>query len=175
MNSENIFKDIILNDSKMQMHFFSYVFDKLSTEEGFFINKILEKFFIEYNETNKMSLSKLYKLLQNVDDEILNDIMLFKDYPIMKNFISSIPKKLDDRKLFTFLEGLETLANYGLNKSIGINDKHKFYMATLKAQKQSLLFNKKDLNGLLGVTGLFKRASKKTNYKPHSIWTVKNR
>ena len=175
MEETNIFKEIILDDSKIQKHFLSYIFDKLTGEDSEYFKNIFEKFIIEYINNYEMSLSKLYKLLQNVDDEVLLDIMLLKDFPTMNDFIESIPKKRNDKKLFTFIEGLEVLSNYGLSKIIGVNDKHKYYMVALKAEKQSLSFNKKDLNGLLGVTGLFKRDSKKTGYKPHSVWTVKNR
>ena len=175
MEVQNIFKDILLDDSKIQKHFLSYIFDKLTGEDSEYFKKIFEKFIVEYIKDYEMSLSKLYKLLQIVDDEVLLDIMLFKDFPTMKHFLESIPKKQNDKKLFTFIEGLEVLSNYGLSKIIGINDKHKNYMVALKAQKQSLSFNKKDLDGLVGVTGLFKRDTKKTSYKPHSVWTVKNR
>ena len=175
MEVQNIFKDILLDDSKIQKHFLAYIFDKLTGEDSEFLKKIFEKFIVEYIKDYEMSLSKLYKLLQSVDDEVLLDIMLLKDFPTMNYFLESIPKKYNDKKLYTFIEGLEILSNYGLSKTIGINDKHKYYMVALKAEKQTLSLNKKDLDGLLGVTGLFKRDSKKTVYKPHSVWTVKNR
>jgi hypothetical protein len=175
MEVTNIFKEIILDDSKIQKQFLSYIFDKLTGEDSEYFKKIFEKFIIEYIKDYEMSLSKLYKLLQNVDNDVLLDIMLLKDFPTMKHFLESIPKKYNDKKPFTFIEGLEILSNYGLSKTIGVNDKHKYYMVALKAQKQSLSFNKKDLDGLLGVSGLFKRETKSTDYKPHSVWTVKNR
>ena len=175
MEGKNIFREILLDDSKAQKLFLSYIFDKLTVEDSEYFKKIFEKFIVEFIKDYEMSLSKLYKLLQNVDNEVLLDIMLLKDFPTMKHFLESIPLKYKDKKLFAFIEGLEILSNYGLSKTIGINDKHKYYMVALKAEKQTLSFNKKDLNGLLGVTGLFKRDTKKTGYKPHSVWTVKNR
>ena len=106
MEGKNIFREILLDDSKAQKLFLSYIFDKLTVEDSEYFKKIFEKFIVEFIKDYEMSLSKLYKLLQNVDNEVLLDIMLLKDFPTMKHFLESIPLKYKDKKLFAFIEGL---------------------------------------------------------------------
>lgn len=173
MNNATIIKTLFVNSPKMRAVFLSYVDEQLIALEQRSFDFTLD-FYLKRFIEREYSLSKIWNFCKNFNNDILNELTSYKDYPTMADFIKSIPEKLENDKGFTIVDGITILIHYGRNPDLGINEKHKALVVKLKALKQSENFHQKDLNGLLGVTKLFVKGNKKTlEYNPLSVWTVK--
>jgi hypothetical protein len=173
MNNAEIIKILFINSPKMRALFLSYVDEQLIELEQSSFDFTLDfhlKRFIE----REYSLSKIWNFCKNFNNEIISELTSYKDYPTMVDFINSIPRKLENGKGFTIVDGITILIHYGRSRDLGINEKHKAFVLKSKALKQSENFNQKDLNGLLGATKLFAKGDRKPlEYNPLSVWTVK--
>jgi hypothetical protein len=175
MDNLDALKTVILRTPKLKSHFLSFVGEQIMTLGERSFDYTLE-FYLKRFIFEEHSASKIWKICQNFTAEIISELTRQKDYPVMADFVKSIPKELDNRNGFTIEDGVIILMNYGRSKDLGINEKHKALLQKEKAHKQSENLLKKDLNGLLGITNLFKKEiKKKPKHEPHSVWTVKKK
>lgn len=173
INIETI-KSIVLNDQKFTSDFANFVAIQLTRLGESSLNLTVSQLLLSYC-SREMSISKLHSVLKNADNDFLDKLLLKKDFPDFKDYLSCIPNTEKDKDTFNIIKGLIILNNYGKSKTIGVNDKHIQYLRKLKAEKQSINLIRKDLNGLLGATNQFKKEfdPKNSKRKSNSIWTVK--
>ena len=144
MDNLDALKSIILNTPKLKILFLSFVDEQLTTLEERCFDFTLE-FYLKLFVSAGHSASKVWKICQNFNTEIISELTRQKDYPVMADFVKSIPKELDNRNGFTIEDGVIILMNYGRSKNLGINENHKALLLQAKAHKQSENLLKKDL------------------------------
>lgn len=177
MNLFEFLKPLILNDESFTTHFLNFIRVQLKQLKEDALDYTISDLILSYCSRG-MGLSRMHSTLKSIDSAYLNELLLFKDFPEFRDFKNSIPEKWKDKRYFTIVEGLFILQKYGTDKKLGINEKHKIYLVHLKAIKQSENLLKKDLEGLLGASNLFKKNiddKKKNMRKSNSVWTVKNK
>lgn len=163
-------KLLILKDQKFTNHFLEFVGAQMQNLKEESLDYTISDLMLSYC-SRQMSLSRLYKTLQELDGYYLKALLEGKNYPGFGDFVNAIPKKSANKNRFTIIEGLLILQDYG---SSGEEDTNKKRTAKERAEIQSKNLLKKDLNGLLGVTNLFKKNMEdKDKRNSNSVWTVK--
>lgn len=138
-------------------------------EKEYYENKIK----IHYSLLTKtFEIHRLRKELLKIDKSVLHKILQNKPFPKFQMFYNSVK---EDRMYFNLLEGLMILDAYSNNKILDLEAIRNNEMRIERANKQNILFNKKNNNNLLGVTKpkKYKKTNKKSPNKHYSVWTVK--
>lgn len=176
MENLDALKIIFVKNKFLREDFGKFIADQMYSLGEKSFDFTLENFIEKYLISRTLSLTKLHAFFRSLDSKVLDELLMHKDYPKIYGFIPCIPTELKESKTFSLADGLTIINNYALSKTLGINEKHSFYLNKIRAERQSENLIKKDLNGLLGISNLFKKEiKKKPKHNPQSVWTVKKK